>query len=130
MQSVFSSDQLVASVFKRYAQKKLTPEFIRNETGFLCDALGIPHVGDPGRKVRAFEAKRAVQKDAEKATYYWYDPNECLDSEFTRLENLYSHPSFDSNVYRVVKFLDALKDKMVKDPLFADKIMAQLKMNV
>ena len=118
MQSVFSSDQLVASVFKRYAQKKLTPEFIRNETG------------DPGRKVRAFEAKRAVQKDAEKATYYWYDPNECLDSEFKRLENLYSHPSFDSNVYRVVKFLDALKDKMVKDPLFADKIMAQLKMNV
>ena len=121
----FSTAHIVSSIFKKYVDQQITPEFIRNESDCLCDALGIPRKGDPGRTVRKFESKKAVQKDANKANFYWYDQNKCQDKKFKSYQNLYNHPSFDLNVYKVVRFMNELKKRMVADPEFADRIINQ-----
>ena len=89
MASKYSTGAIISSIFKKFVNEYLTPEFIRDEANRLCDALGIDHVGDPGKVTRDFKSSQAVQKNADKAEYYWFNPEECHDDIFLQYDNLY-----------------------------------------
>ena len=119
--------QIVASVFKQFARQRLTPEFIREESNRLCDALGESHAGDPGRESREFErVKHAVHKDAQQANYYWYDPDDCQDESFGAFENLYNSPNFNSDLYDTLVHMQHLRDRMVQDAAEVETIREEL----
>ena len=115
--SKFSTETIVSSIFKQYVGQKLTPEFIREEANRLCDALGEAHPGDPGRCARDFATCEAVQKDGEKAKYYWFDPAICKDGSFFKYDNLYEHPDFNRELYNVLKYMDSLRLSMLENPM-------------
>jgi len=94
----------------------LTPEFIRDEANRLCDALGVDHVGDPGKVTRDFKSSQAVQKNADKAEYYWFDPEECHDDIFLQYDNLYDDSFFNPQMYEALKYMDSLRSSMLKNP--------------
>lgn len=123
----YSTAQIVASIFKQFVGQRLTPEFIRDESGFLCDALKVPHIGDADRKARDFAMHECLQKDDPlHAQFYWYDPNQDFENQLGRFENLYNHPDFDGNIYRVVRHMDELRKRMIEDPQQATAIMTML----
>ena len=95
----------------------MTPEFIREEANRLCDALGEAHPGDPGRCARDFATSEAVQKDGEKAKYYWFDPAICKDGSFFKYDNLYEHPDFNRELYNALKYMDSLRLSMLENPM-------------
>ncbi|WP_288800854.1 AAA family ATPase [uncultured Fibrobacter sp.] len=115
--SKFSTETILSSIFKQYVGQKLTPEFIREEANRLCDALGEAHPGDPGRCARDFAICEAVQKDGEKAKYYWFDPAICKDGSFFKYDNLYEHPDFNRELYNVLKYMDSLRLSMLENPM-------------
>ena len=115
--SKFSTETIVSSIFKQYVGQKLTPEFIREEANRLCDALGEAHPGDPGRCARDFATSEAVQKDGEKAKYYWFDPAICKDGSFFKYDNLYEHPDFNRELYNALKYMDSLRLSMLENPM-------------
>ena len=115
--SKFSTETILSSIFKQYVGQKLTPEFIREEANRLCDALGEAHPGDPGRCARDFATCEAVQKDGEKAKYYWFDPAICKDGSFFKYDNLYEHPDFNRELYNVLKYMDSLRLSMLENPM-------------
>ena len=115
--SKFSTETIVSSIFKQFSTKYLTPEFIRDEANRLCDALGESHSGDPGRCARDFATANAVQKDGEKAKYYWFNPAECKDDSFVKYENLYEHPDFNKELYGALNYMESLRLSMLKNPM-------------
>ena len=115
--SKFSTETIVSSIFKHFATEHLTPEFIRDEANRLCDALGELHSGDPGRCARDFATSNAVQKDGDKAKYYWYNPAECRDESFVKYENLYEHPVFNRELYGALNYMESLRLSMLKNPM-------------
>lgn len=117
MASKYSAGAIVSSIFKKFIGKHLSPEFIRDEANRLCDALGSEHIGDPGRGARDFESSRAVQKDSNKASFYWYDPEKCQDDSFSRFENLYEDPNFNPQMYEALKYMDSLRLSMLENPM-------------
>ena len=116
MASKYSSGAIVSSIFKKFVNEQLTPEFIRDEANRLCDALGIDHVGDPGKVTRDFRSSQAVQKNADKAEYYWFDPENCQDEVFLRYDNLYNDSSFNPQKYEALKYIDSLRSSMLNNP--------------
>ena len=117
MASKYSAGAIVSSIFKKFVGKSLSPEFIRDEANRLCDALGIDHIGDPGRGARDFESSHAVQKDSNKASFYWYDPEKCQDESFSQFENLYEDPNFNPQMYEAMKYMDSLRLSMLENPM-------------
>jgi len=116
MASKYSSGAIVSSIFKKFVNEQLTPEFIRDEANRLCDALGIDHVGDPGKVTRDFRSSQAVQKNADKAEYYWFNPENCQDEIFLRYDNLYNDSSFNPQKYEALKYIDSLRSSMLNNP--------------
>ena len=116
MASKYSTGAIISSIFKKFVNEYLTPEFIRDEANRLCDALGIDHVGDPGKVTRDFKSSRAVQKNADKAEYYWFNPEECHDDIFLQYDNLYDDSLFNPQMYEALKYMDSLRSSMLKNP--------------
>lgn len=116
MASKYSTGAIISSIFKKFVNEHLTPEFIRDEANRLCDALGIDHVGDPGKVTRDFKSSQAVQKNADKAEYYWFNPEECHDDIFLQYDNLYDDSFFNPQVYEALKYMDSLRSSMLKNP--------------
>lgn len=117
MASKYSAGAIVSSIFKKFVGISLSPEFIRDEANRLCDALGIEHIGDPGRGARDFESSRAIQKDSNKASFYWFNPDECQDDSFFRFDNLYEDPNFNHQMYEALKYMDSLRLSMLENPM-------------
>lgn len=123
----YSTAQIVASIFKQFVGQRLTPEFIREESNFLCDALRIPHIGDADRKARDFAIQGSLQKDDPlHAQFYWYDPNQDFENQLGSFENLYNHPNFDRNIYRIIRHMDVLRRRMIENPQQAITLMTML----
>ena len=116
MASKYSAGAIVSSIFKKFVNKQLTPEFIRDEANRLCDALGIERIGDPGKVTRDFNSSQAVQKNANKAEYYWFDPEKCRDENFLRYENLYNDSFFNPKIYEALNYMDSLRSSMLDNP--------------
>ena len=116
MASKYSTGAIISSIFKKFVNEYLTPEFIRDEANRLCDALGIDHVGDPGKVTRDFKSSQAVQKNADKAEYYWFNPEECHDDIFLQYDNLYDDSFFNPQMYEALKYMDSLRSSMLKNP--------------
>ena len=67
-------EDIVASIFRKFKQRNLTPDFIREESNRICEALNIPKIGDPGRVARLFAEQGLVKKDNPlKANFYFYE---------------------------------------------------------
>lgn len=112
----FSAATIVSSIFKHFRNEHLTPEFIRDEANRLCDALSCARIGDPGRQARDFSDQGYVQKDADKATFYWYSPTKGKNSSFDSFENLYQNEDFNENLYKALSEMDKLREQMLKEP--------------
>ncbi len=114
MPSSFSPDEVVSSIFKKFEGEWLTPEFIRDESNRLCDALSAAHIGDPGRTAREFQSQGIVQKDKEKATAFQYDSANS-DKPFKPMQNLYDSEDFNQETYELLKYLDDLRRQISKE---------------
>lgn len=114
----FSPDDVVSSVFKKFEGQWITPEFIRDESNRLSDAMSDQRPGDPGRTTRSFADKGIVQKDnPAKASAYCFDPNQVEDDSFLNYAYLYEHPDFNQELYDALNYVDSLRENMVKNPL-------------
>lgn len=112
--SKFSPNEIVSSIFKRFKGEWLSPEFIRDESNLLCDALSSEHVGDPGRAAREFQISGIVEKDAEKATAYRYNPS-VQKENFGYLRNLYENENFNKELYELLQYLEMLKKRLIEN---------------
>ncbi len=124
--SKFSADEVVSSIFKNFKNQYLTPEFIRKESDRLCDALGEPNLGDPGRVAREFATVFAVQKDSDKASSYWFDPEKCQYKKFFDFQNLYQNANFNKELYNALVYMAALRNEMLEAPKNIDNVKEKL----
>ena len=56
-----SAKDIISSIFRKFQNTELSPEFIRDESNNICDILNIARVGDPGRTAREFAEKGFLQ---------------------------------------------------------------------
>ncbi|MCR5124995.1 MAG: AAA family ATPase [Treponema sp.] len=84
---MYTASDVVSSIFRKYKNKELEPQFIRDENKVLCKLLDIPEFGDPGRTCRTLFEKGFLQKNN---ALYKYNPEELSESLRT---------SFEANVY-------------------------------
>lgn len=128
METRYTAETVISSIFKKFVLQPLSPEFIRNESNLLCDSLGITRVGDPGRCVREFENRHAIQKNAQKATYFQFDPQQCQDQSFFRHYDLYKDSNFNQSIYEAFKYIDSLKESILKNPEHVNSILEKLRL--
>lgn len=107
-------EDIVASIFRKFKQRNLTPDFIREESNRICEALNITRIGDPGRVARLFAEQGLVKKDNPlKANYYFYEQGKNTSLDF--YTNVYHLPSFSQSVYEAYDILKQLKETVRKD---------------
>ena len=90
-----TAKDIVSSILRKFRDKDLSPEFIRDESNNICDALGMPRVGDPGRTAREFAINGFIKNNDGTCKY---SPNELpvnKKSEFESYQYVYAVPNFD-----------------------------------
>ncbi|MCF0217303.1 MAG: hypothetical protein HUK21_12655, partial [Fibrobacteraceae bacterium] len=128
--SSYSPDEIVSSIFKKFENKRLSPEFIRDESNRVSDALSSQRVGDPGRTTRSFADSNWVQKDnAAKANAYIYKRIDCTDANFLSLTNVYDAADFDKEKYELLVYLDKLRTDVAKNSANLESIKEILDSN-
>ncbi len=109
-----SPEDIVASIFRKFKQSNLTPDFIREESNRICEALNIPRIGDPGRVARLFAEQGLVKKDNPlKANYYFYEQTKNSSLDF--YTNAYYLPSFSQSIYEAYDVLKQTKEAIRKN---------------
>lgn len=115
--SKYSPDEIVSSIFKKFENQWLTPEFIREESNRVSDALSDLRVGDPGRTSRNFADKNWIQRDnPAKASAYQYSHTTCNDETFFSIAYVYDVPEFDNDKYKALVRLDSMRTEIAKRP--------------
>ncbi|MCQ2287290.1 MAG: AAA family ATPase [Bacteroidales bacterium] len=91
---------IISSIFRKYANEELSPEFIRDESNEVCDILEIPRIGDPGRTAREFAEKGYVSKYNGICKYTPNAIRLALKDEFESYEYVYDFADFENKVQK------------------------------
>ena len=89
-----SAKDIISSIFRKFRNTELSPEFIRDESNNICDILNIPRVGDPGRTAREFAEKGYLSKYSGTCKYSPDTLPVNKRSEFELYEYVYDMPNF------------------------------------
>ena len=89
-----SAKDIISSIFRKFRDTELSPEFIRDESNNICDILNIPRVGDPGRTAREFAEKGYLSKYSGTCKYSPDTLPINKRSEFESYEYVYDMPNF------------------------------------
>jgi len=93
-----SAKDIVSSIFRKYVDEDLSPEFIRDEANEVCDVLEIPRIGDPGRTAREFAERGFVTKYNGTCKYSPNSISQSLKTEFESYEYVYAYADFDNRL--------------------------------
>lgn len=128
MANKYSPEEIVSSIFKKFENQWLTPEFIREESNRVSDALSDFRVGDPGRTSRNFADRNCIQRDnPTKASAYQYSRISCKDETFFSIINVYDVPEFDDDKYKALIHLDSLRTEIAKKPINLESLKTKIK---
>ena len=89
-----NTKDIISSIFRKFHDKDLSPEFIRDESNNVCDILNIARVGDPGRTAREFAIKGYLSNDNGTCKYSPSVLPVNKRNEFESHEYVYGHPNF------------------------------------
>lgn len=105
-----SVKDIISSIFRKFENEELSPEFIRDEANEVCDILGISRVGDPGRTAREFAERGFVSKYNGTCKYSPDAINLTLRNEFESYEYVYAYADYESKMqmHSQKKFEDLL----------------------
>ncbi|OWV02555.1 MULTISPECIES: AAA family ATPase [unclassified Fibrobacter] len=105
-----SVKDIISSIFRKFENEELSPEFIRDEANEVCDILGISRVGDPGRTAREFAERGFVSKYNGTCKYSPDAINLTLRNEFESYEYVYAYADYESKmqIHSQKKFKDLL----------------------
>lgn len=128
MANKYSPEEIVSSIFKKFENQWLTPEFIREESNRVSDALFDFRIGDPGRTSRNFADRNCIQRDnPTKASAYQYSRISCKDETFFSIINVYDVPEFDDDKYKALVHLDSLRTEIAKKPINLESLKTKIK---
>ena len=116
-----SAKDIISSIFRKFQNTELSPEFIRDESNNICDILNIARVGDPGRTAREFAEKGFLSKYSGTCKYSPDTLSASKKSEFESYLYVYGLPNFSSmeERFRQQKFNDLvvqLKKELEDNP--------------
>ncbi len=95
-----SVKDIISSIFRKFENEELSPEFIRDEANEICDILEISRVGDPGRTAREFAEKGYVSKYNGTCKYSPNVISQTLKNEFESYEYVYAQADYESKMRR------------------------------
>ena len=98
-----TAPDIVSSIFRKYENQELSPEFIRDESNNICDILEITRVGDPGRTARMFAEQGFVTKVNGTCKYNSTTISANKKIEFEKYEYVYGYQNFEDSKKRMEK---------------------------
>ena len=98
-----TAPDIVSSIFRKYENQELSPEFIRDESNNICDILEITRVGDPGRTARMFAEQGFVTKVNGTCKYDSTTISANKRIEFEKYEYVYGYQNFEDSKKRMEK---------------------------
>lgn len=116
-----TAPDIVSSIFRKYENQELSPEFIRDESNKVCDILEIQRLGDPGRTARMFAEQGYVAKMNGVCTYNSASISLNKKKEFEKYEYVYGYQNFEESKQKLEKrkiddLLNQLKRFMDENP--------------